>query len=289
MPDGRGRGRDAGRVATTRKVTMSGTTKATPAVAPSADPAPPILPTAPTTPVGRLPHGSTPPRGLERAVQSDLALGRFGRMFRNLPVYEHRRETLIELGGLMIQPLPAAPEKMDEPLGVADDDENVAKLGSHLRLPAGYTYFGQFVDHDITFDPVSSLTRQNDPDGLVDYRTPRFDLDSLYGRGPADQPYLYEPDGLHLTLGRNVSEDIRTQGPDLQRVASGRAIIGDPRNDENLIVSQLQVAFIRFHNAVLDHVGAEHGDLSKDDVFKLAQQTVRWHYQWVVVHDYLRR
>src|SRR3954452_43655 len=57
MPDERGRGRDAGRVATTRKVTMSGTTKATPAVAPIADPAPPILPTAPTTPVGRLPHG----------------------------------------------------------------------------------------------------------------------------------------------------------------------------------------------------------------------------------------
>src|SRR3954452_3924848 len=253
MPDERGRGRDAGRVATTRKVTMSGTTKATPAVAPSADPAPPILPTAPTTPVGRLPHGSTPPRGLERAVQSALALGRFGRMFRNLPVYEHRRETLIELGGLMIQPLPAAPEKMDEPLGVADDDENVAKLGAHLRLPAGYTYFGQFVDHDITFDPVSSLTRQNDPDALTDFRTPRFDLDSLYGRGPSDQPYLYEGNGLKLALGdARPAAGGPFSGPDLQRGAGGRALIGDPRNDENRMVSQLHVAFIKFHNAVVE-------------------------------------
>src|SRR3954451_4613158 len=296
MPDERGRGRDAGRVATTRKVTMSGTTKATPAVAPSTDPAPPILPTAPTTPVGRLPHGSTPPRGLERAVQSDLALGRFGRMFRNLPCYGPRGGPLTELGGLMIQPLPAAPEKMDEPLGVADDDENVAKLGGHLRLPAGYTYFGQFVDHDITSPPLSSLTRQNDPDGLTDYRTPRYDLDSLYGRGPSDQPSLYDGDGLHLLTGDRVSEDERFAGPDLVRVPAGatsdgsrRALIGDPRNDENLIVSQLQSTVIRFHNKVVDYLGPRHPQLHSGDLLKLAQKTVRWHYQWVVVHDFLMR
>lgn len=71
-------------------------------------------------------------------------------------------------------------------------------------IPAGYTYLGQFVDHDITFDPVSSLQRQNDPQGLQDFRTPGLDLDSLYGRGPADQPYLYrngpKPDP-HAALG----------------------------------------------------------------------------------------
>ena len=59
-------------------------------------------------------------------------------------------------------------------------------------IPALYTYFGQFVDHDITFDPVSSLTKQQDPDGLVDFRTPSFDLDNVYGRGPGDQPYMYD-------------------------------------------------------------------------------------------------
>src|SRR5207245_4725965 len=70
-------------------------------------------------------------------------------------------------------------------------------------IPAGFTYVGQFVDHDLTFDPTSQLQRDNDPDALVDFRTPRFDLDSVYGRGPDDQPFLYENDGVHLLIGQN--------------------------------------------------------------------------------------
>ncbi len=66
-----------------------------------------------------------------------------------------------------------------------DDEEN-------FGLPAGYTYFGQFVDHDITFDPLSSLVKLNDPNGLIDFQTPALDLDGLYGRGPDDQPYIYD-------------------------------------------------------------------------------------------------
>jgi hypothetical protein len=208
-------------------------------------------------------------------------------MFRNLPSSMPSEASLVHLGEAMIQQLEDG--ELDKPLGTADDDENTAQMDGSLRLPAGYTYFGQFVDHDITFDPVSSLTRQDDPDGLVDFRTPRFDLDSLYGKGPADQPYLYEADGVHLAPGLAVSQDVDIAGPDLPRVATGRAIVGDPRNDENLIVSQLQSTFIRFHNAVLTEVGNANPNLSKDDVFKLAQQKVRWHYQWVVVHDYLQR
>jgi hypothetical protein len=212
-------------------------------------------------------------------------------MFRHVPVYENSAQALVELGEAMIQPLEDG--RLDKPLGVADDDENVAVLDGELRLPAGYTYFGQFVDHDITFDPVSSLTRQNDPNALTDFRTPRFDLDSLYGRGPADQPYLYQPDGLHFALGMAVdADDSPVRGPDLPRASAEggqRALIGDPRNDENLIVSQLQVAFLKFHNAVTDRVIADNPGLSNNDTFKLAQLTVRWHYQWVVVHDFLRR
>jgi hypothetical protein len=59
-------------------------------------------------------------------------------------------------------------------------------------IPALYTYLGQFIDHDITFDPASSLQQQNDPDALIDFRTPALDLDNVYGRGPDDQPYLYD-------------------------------------------------------------------------------------------------
>src|SRR5215471_18156233 len=75
-------------------------------------------------------------------------------------------------------------------------------------IPAAYTYLGQFVDHDLTFDPTSQLREflgQKQIEGLEDYRTPRFDLDNLYGRGPDDQPYLYEPDGIRMLLGDRMS------------------------------------------------------------------------------------
>jgi hypothetical protein len=208
-------------------------------------------------------------------------------MFRHVPVYAHDASSLAALGTAMVQGLEEG--RLDKPLGEPDDDENVSQLDGELRLPAGYTYFGQFIDHDITFDPMSSLTRQNDPDALEDFRTPRYDLDSLYGRGPSDQPYLYDSDGLHLLLGEPVAEDSSFAGPDLPRAANDRAIIGDPRNDENLIISQLQVSFIKFHNRVATQVADDHPELGPNDQFKLAQQQVRWHYQWVVVHDFLRR
>jgi hypothetical protein len=241
------------------------------------------------TPLASWPHGAPVLRGLESTPASSTATGRFGRMFRHVPVYEHRVRTLIALGQSMIHPDEREDDgKLDKPLGTPDEDENVT-------IPAGYTYFGQFVDHDITFDPVSSLTRRNDPDALTDFRTPRFDLDSLYGRGPSDEPYLYQqrpeptrpdgseppPPGLKLLL-----DPMR---PDLQRNGEDRALIGDPRNDENLIVSQLQVAFIRFHNAVVEHLWNEDPHTDPSSLFDRAQRTARWHYQWVVIHDFLGR
>ena len=72
--------------------------------------------------------------------------------------------------------------------------------GEEGVIPSGYTYLGQFIDHDLTFDPASSLQRQNDPEALVNFRTPRFDLDSVYGRGPDDQPYMYELVGRDFKL-----------------------------------------------------------------------------------------
>jgi hypothetical protein len=235
-----------------------------------------------TTPTVVRLHGGLPLRGLDTTPASSFDGGRYGRMFRDLPTYDVADESLVDLGKALIQP--AEPAK---PLGADDDDENTARLDDgELRLPAGYTYFGQFVDHDITFDPASSLTRQNDPNAIVNFRTPKFDLDSLYGRGPSDQPYLYS-DGIHLALGEEVSAQLG--GPDLPRAANKRAIIGDPRNDENVIVSQLQSVFLRFHNAVVDQVVQEFPAWSEADHLKLAQRKVRWHYQWVVAHDYLPR
>jgi hypothetical protein len=161
-------------------------------------------------------------------------------------------------------------------------------LSPNRRLPAGFTYLGQFVDHDITFDPLSKLDQDNDPCALVNFRTPRFDLDSLYGSGPKDQPFLYDWDcargaGAKLLVGRNPVDTAACE--DLPRNQQGRALIGDSRNDENLIVAQLHLLFIHFHNAVVEHV--LDGGSTGDELFDEAQRIVRWHYQWIVTHEFL--
>jgi heme peroxidase len=219
-------------------------------------------------------------------------------MFRNLPVYAHHDDELSAIAKSMIAQADAqdtAPVPDPEP---PDDDENPL-------IPAGYTYLGQFIDHDITFDPVSSLQAQNDPDALHDFRTPSLDLDSLYGRGRDDQPYLYynapnedrHPElgfdrrGVMFRLGKLVGDPDQgpVAGPDLPRNDEGRAIIADPRNDENLIVSQLQSVMLRFHNHVVEATWKADNTLSGAALFREAQRRVRWHYQWIVVHDFLPR
>jgi len=158
-------------------------------------------------------------------------------------------------------------------------------------IPAGYTYLGQFVDHDLTFDPSSLGQKSGDPQAIVDFRTPRLDLDSVYGSGPSDQPYLYEwADESDRGVKLLVEHVAAAPKPycDLPRNAQGRALIGDPRNDENLIVAQMHLLFIRFHNAVVECVRCEEG-LAGPALFRRAQQIVRWHYGWIVTHDFLGR
>ncbi len=222
-------------------------------------------------------HGEV--RGARLGPRSALFEGRFGRMFRTLPAAEFDEAILMALGAAMT----ADAEAQQTPETEVDPEENTG-------ISAGYTYFGQFIDHDLTFDPASSLQRQNDPDALVDYRTPRFDLDNVYGRGPSDQPYLYRDDGLHMLLGAPLSgnsSDPNARGlPRNQPLGAepARAIIGDPRNDENVIVSQLQASMLRFHNRMADYLTQKDGSPPS---FEEAQRMVRWHYQWVVLTDFL--
>ena len=147
-------------------------------------------------------------------------------------------------------------------------------------IPAGYTYFGQFVDHDVTFDSASSLERRNDPQAIDNVRTPRLDLDNVYGRGVADQPYMFDEKGMFLT-GTVAGSTLR----DLPRNPDGIAIIGDKRNDENAIVSQLQLAFLLAHNTLQQRAV----DADMDNPHEAARKTLRWLYQWVVWNDFLRR
>lgn len=213
-------------------------------------------------------HGVQPIRGLEGVPRSTLYEGRFGRMFRNLPPFAPDDADLLALAAVMT-------ETEDQ----ADDPQL-----DNLNIPAGFTYFGQFIDHDITFDPNSQLQRDNDPNALRNFRTPRYDLDSLYADGPDNNPYLYDADGIHLLVGRSAAGE-----DDLPRNAANpkRALIGDPRNDENAIVSQLHLAFIKFHNKVVDDPLL--AGVPSDRRFDEARRIVRWHYQWAVIHDFLRR
>jgi len=193
-------------------------------------------------------------------------------MFRHLPPARYGAddgeslENLSVLGKNMVG-LPA-----DDPSDGPDPEES--------GIPALYTYFGQFVDHDLTFDPVSLLTKAADPDGLVDFRTPAFDLDNLYGRGPGDQPYMYQDDGKRLALGGPLTGKGVADAKDLPRF-NDHALIGDPRNDENAIVSQLQGLFQRFHNRLCQ-------DNPKLDLSGI-QRLTRFHYQYVILNDFLPR
>jgi Animal haem peroxidase len=208
-------------------------------------------------------HG-TRPRGLRPPPLSPQYEGRFGRLFRKLPPAPPLPPgQLEELASSMREPEP--PEQLDNP-----------------DIPAGHTYFGQFVDHDITFDPASSLERENDPDALHNFRTPRFDLDSVYGSGPADEPFQYDDDQPgKLLIGESNGQQ------DLPRNVQGTALIGDPRNDENIIVSGLQLVFLLLHNKLFDEVAADPA-IPEERRFEETQQRVRWHYQWVLVKDFLR-
>src|SRR3989454_6626232 len=141
-------------------------------------------------------HG-VPPRGLMSTKRSPFFEGHFGRMFRALPMAKFGTtddENIKNLTGLGS----AMSADFDPPKDGKDDEES--------GIPALYTYLGQFIDHDLTFDPASSLERQNDPDALVDFRTPRFDLDCVYGRGPDDEPYMYTSDVTQrFLLGKPLS------------------------------------------------------------------------------------
>ncbi len=182
-----------------------------------------------------------------------------------------------------IQPTKKALAELALAMQSSPDSLNVGPdAEENLFVPAGYTYFGQFIDHDLTRDTTSTFDGVNAP---TNQRTPRLDLDCVYGKGPLDQPEMYEADGATLKLGKPI--DAPNPRLDLLRDASDRAIIGDPRNDENSIVSQIQAGVIRFHNKVVTK--RKSAGLTGAKLFNDARNRVRWAYQRVVVEDYLAR
>ena len=207
-------------------------------------------------------------RGMYLPSRDRLAEGRFGAMFKKLPPFAPRDHLLEDLARTMV-----------EDQTVPDDTH----LNTSSRLFAGFTFIGQFIDHDITFDNTPLSQQQADPYATINFRTPRYDLDSLYGRGPATEPQFYDPaDRDKLLVTPNVNGVL-----DVPRDSSGRAIIPEARNDENLILVQLHKAIAQFHNRIVDYARAQ--GIRGEWVFETARRLTRWHYQWAVTHDFLPR
>jgi hypothetical protein len=229
------------------------------------------------------------PGGLRvRALHAleNVAASRFGRLFPELAPFAsatpQMEAALLEIG---------------KPGGILDAHDNLAAgpvaliVDPSLSLnnpnaavadgPAGTTFMGQFMDHDMTFDTTSRLGVPTKPQGSPNARTPAFDLDSVYGRGPIADSQLYDPaDRVKFKIeGGGLFED-------LPRAADSTAIIADPRNDENLIIAGLQVAFLLFHNNAVDVVRAA-GLTDPDEVFDEARRLLTWHYHWIILHEIL--
>jgi Animal haem peroxidase len=215
----------------------------------------------------------------------------FGRLFPGLPPFQPADE-------LVRQALRA----VGAPGGIMDAGDNLAAgpvalivdAALNVNNPnndshaAGTTFMGQFMDHDMTFDTTSVLGVPTDPASTRNTRIPTFDLDSVYLLGPTGSPHLYtRGDRAKLRVG-SVADDSSIE--DLPRDSAGNAIIGDPRNDENVILAGLHAAVLKFHNNMVDLIRSERRVADTNNsgaVFEEARNQTRWHYQYLILNEFL--
>jgi len=226
---------------------------------------------------------AAPSRSSAAHGQPSLRPERFGRIFELRPFAEPSpavEAALRELGrpgGLLdaADPLSAGPIQLIVDPALSLNNPN------NPTHTAGTTFFGQFLDHDMTFDASSRLAQATVPEATTNFRSPALDLDSVYGAGPVAQQELYDAsDHVKLKLeSGGLFEDV-------PRRADGAAIVADPRNDENLMIAGMHCAFLRFHNNAVDLVRS-HGVSTSADVFAAARRLTTWHYQWLILHEFL--
>jgi len=219
----------------------------------------------------------------------------FSGMFPGLPPYapptDEAREQAKKLG--------AKGGVIDASDLLTDPKESIANPGpnnpDNPNMTAGFTFFGQFLDHDLTLALKAPLLEQTHPRRTTNFRTAEFDLDSVYGDGPERSPELYETSSGNIKFRIEAipgSEQVSRKGAvryDLPRDPNNNAIIADGRNDENLVISQFHLAMLKFHNAVVDRLRSNPAQAHRSarDIFKEARRQVQWHYQWIIVNEFL--
>jgi hypothetical protein len=199
-----------------------------------------------------------------RARPIDAAVGpaRYARLFPELPPFEADEAFLRALGRAG---------------GICDCDDATDSPGSLSGVAAGWPIFGQFVAHDVTADR-SALQSHVDPTALRNARAPRLNLECLYGDGPVGHPFLFRRDDPAKFL-------LGDEGHDVCRNREGIAIIGDPRNDSHMLMTQLHLAMLKAHNRFVDEARA--GGTQEPKVFETATRELRWHYQTAVLDEFL--
>ena len=222
-----------------------------------------------------------------REVPPDVTVaGNFGRMFRNLPPFAPPTNTvrnalmvLGEEGGI----LDANDDLAAGPVALITDPNLQLINRNNPTHTAGVTFFGQFLDHDMTFDLTSRLGVPTQPVRSPNARTPFFDLDSVYGNGPDGNPELYDPaDPIRFRVESGGQFEDLPRDP-----TNNAAIIGDPRNDENMMIAGLHAAFLLFHNHAVDLVRSQNPSIPDNDAYFQARRLTVWHYQWVILHEFL--
>ena len=194
-------------------------------------------------------------------VDAPLYGGRYRSLFEDLPPLGSTRSALHALGR------PGGP--CDLGADFVDDADS--------RVAAVWPFFGQFIAHDITADR-SPLGHRADPARVRNFRVPKANLEGVYGAGPVGSPYLYSKDDPAKLL-------LSPTGGDVPRNHEGIALIGDPRNDVHLFTSQMAVAFIELHNRLVDRLRDD--GVAEQDVFEEARRAATWHYQHVILREFL--
>jgi len=156
-------------------------------------------------------------------------------------------------------------------------------------VTAGFTYFGQFLHHDLT-DDSSSLeeARRLEPEQIRNDQLPCFNLANLYGEGPFAGPHaaLYEPGGVRLRVGPKVSlTDGSSRSFDL--ATDGNVLAADRRAAENVILRQMTAFFARLHNCAVEQHRRDAANPEK--LFAQARRQLCWQFQRLIYEDYLPR